>query len=215
MKIKECPFCKEAQEGLPIAFEQQLGSSTRTLRTTKEFFSFPSISPLGNGHVLICPKDHILSTATAYKLTPQKWIDYSTSCISDVESRFGVALIFEHGIGVGKEGGCGVSHAHLHVLAKEHIEQADVALGVEKTLGITSVFHQTLERALASLKADDSYLLLGTLREGFNLWVSDNIPSQTARKTIALLAGREYWDWKLQSDWPLARRNYESLKIAA
>jgi ATP adenylyltransferase len=108
------------------------------------------------------------------------------------------AIWFEHGPAkVGTSVGCGVDHAHLHVLIDAPFELEDFArtAAVESGSKFKSV---PTNAALRGIRKDSSYLLIAS---GDHAIVAENVEhigSQFLRRVVARLAGQpDAWNYRL------------------
>jgi hypothetical protein len=120
---------------------------------------------------------------------------------SKLENVFGQVILFEHGVGEGKHGGCGVSHAHFHLLHvnMEVIQRIKDAILPDYNFiqlpRFTDIFNPK--------KRSDSYLLLDTLDRNIYYAKSESAPSQYLRQKISQANGNAYWDWREYFGWDL------------
>jgi hypothetical protein len=106
--------------------------------------------------------------------------------------------VFEHGIRKDGSGGCGVVHAHLHVLPLEN----DVVDRVRNR--VVKDFTGALDADLPCFFEDvqnTSYLLFGRFSHSLVLVPSNGVPSQYLRRSIAEEAGFGRWDWREYYGW--------------
>lgn len=113
--MTDCTFCAELNKGSDRA------RWNRPLAMTEHFVVVPSLGSLVEGWVLIVPKDHFLSMG-AMRVGLRSEIDTLEQRIKDsLHAQYGKPVIaFEHGPSAAKHGtGCGVDHAHLHLVPTE------------------------------------------------------------------------------------------------
>lgn len=104
-----CRFCS-AGRGAAV------GRADEPLVRTANYFAIPSIGSLVPGWLLICPYDHRPNLATAYA---DRELTELRMRLADILSRQFAAPVkmFEHGaVLAGSSTGCGVDHAHLHLV---------------------------------------------------------------------------------------------------
>lgn len=109
-----CRFCGALSEDGPSAFWD------RPLFQSPNFVVIPSLGALRKGWVLIVPKAHHISAAAL----PDHLLDEMTSlkrALSEaLTDAVGPVWAFEHGPAAEQRlAGCGVDHAHLHVVPLE------------------------------------------------------------------------------------------------
>ena len=126
--------------------------------------------------------------------------------ISEYESWFGPAVVFEHGSSGPAVTACGVSRAHVHIVPRSSIELDNVISSIRVELG-TPLTQNTWEPVVPLLGRE--YLCLGepNLTE---VWLADNIPSQLVRRVIAQQSGLSRWDWSELFAWDIMRSTLEA-----
>lgn len=112
--MNECKYCRSfISSNIAGAWEQ-------TILETDNFVVVPTLGSIVPGWVLIVPKLHILNMAeisSSYELELEHLLtesrEFLTSC-------FGEPILFEHGPSrAGSLSGCGIDHAHLHMVSLE------------------------------------------------------------------------------------------------
>lgn len=190
-----CCFCDELTSG---TFE--MGGQLfpllrrRIVMDRNDFVVFPTLSPLSAGHVLIIPKVHVTSLAQLSSSQREGLLEVYEHAVGRIGTIFGETLFFEHGVGSGL-GGCGVTHAHLHI----------IPASLSTTLSEVSAQYQLegpagLGQVLNRFCPGSSYLLLGGSPEKV-FSVEAKIPSQFMRKLLARRKGLNSWDWRLAGQW--------------
>lgn len=115
----ECSFCGIVHSSGEIgATNPELEQEFEIPFRTPDFVVFPDAAPIAPRHSLIVPQDHVLSFSRLdvdRQHATQRLVDYLTTHISAPEDY--VPYVFEHGSKEADETvGCGITHAHLHVL---------------------------------------------------------------------------------------------------
>lgn len=107
--MKDCLFCKIIDKELPaeVVFEDE-----KTL-------AFLDIHPKAQTHILIIPKEHIVSITSDGSEEIVKELIKSAKKIARDKKMPGFKLMFN----VGREGGQMVDHLHLHLLSAERSMQ--------------------------------------------------------------------------------------------
>src|SRR5581483_7342303 len=108
----DCTFCAELKMGSDCALWNQ------PLAETENFVVVPSLGSLVQGWVLIVPKNHSLSLG-AMHIGFRKEIDTLEKRIKEsLHAQYRKPVVsFEHGPSAVKHGtGCGIDHAHLHLV---------------------------------------------------------------------------------------------------
>jgi diadenosine tetraphosphate (Ap4A) HIT family hydrolase len=198
---KLCCFCEEIMKNrLPDEFIEKCGIANRVFKQSDNFVAVPSISPITAGHVLIIPKQHISSMTQLKQSMGSEIENFVTKIIELVTINFGPPIIFEHGIGYGKRGGCGVNHAHLHVLPTNPDIAKRIQLIIFQDFRFSGAI--SLTEFLSHGETRDSYLLFGRHMKKIFYSYDETIPSQYVRKLIANEMGNSSWDWENMSGWP-------------
>jgi diadenosine tetraphosphate (Ap4A) HIT family hydrolase len=196
-----CAFCCEFRDGrLPEPLAGLAGVSNRIVRDFVEFAVIPSVSPLTNGHVMVVPRVHV----TSIKQLP---VDVLSRLPEILESTLRISgtnlsdvLIWEHGVGCGRNGGCGVSHAHLHILPIQGAAEIARTLAENWQTSVPCSIADYHEQS----SMNNSYLFWQSGHEGW-LYESEDIPSQHLRRLIAMRLSLRSWDWKELSRWDVFR----------
>jgi diadenosine tetraphosphate (Ap4A) HIT family hydrolase len=188
-----CDFCMEAVSGeVDSRFETAIGRRSRTLLQFTSLYVVPTISPIVANHILLIPRKHVTSRP---QLTAAKQ-DAVTSAEGNLRRLLAApgrsVVSFEHGIGEGLHGGCGVSHFHVHMMPLEH----DIAAMALKLLRNSPLGSFTDD--LAELQPRDSYVYMradgdgasaATIRKG-------EFPSQYLRNLVEDAAGIDRTNWR-------------------
>lgn len=204
-----CTLCKQIMDDkLPDEFIVKSGIRNRIFAHSTNFLSIPSISPITAGHVLILPKFHIKSIAQVDATYHYELISFVTEIIELIKTIFDIPIIFEHGIGEGKIGGCGVDHAHLHIIP--------IGLNIGKSAAKKlHILYNTKSTSLIDFlkitNKQESYLFYGLDINNIDYIHDDIIPSQLLRKLIAGRIGKSHWDWKELYGWHDFRNTYFAL----
>lgn len=183
--VGSCRFCDVAQR------EQLIRSSEHTS-------VFPSLGAFVDGWVLVVPREHVVATS---ELRDAQWRDLAEQldvANSAVRDRFGSTVFFEHGAaGVNRTAGCGVDHAHLHVVpwVGNLRDQIAAVPGLEGF-----VWHRAGDRPQS--RDTEDYIWIS---DATGAWITyaTELPSQVVRQAMSRALGLEWWDWK--SDYRLDR----------
>jgi diadenosine tetraphosphate (Ap4A) HIT family hydrolase len=181
---KDCQFCESDAFDRTLTQRKQWGS---------EWFSvYTDTSPIVPSHRLVIPHEHI----TAFSLLDQrKLLEVSLLFhrheVSQTEQLR--TMIFEHGILDEETSGCGISHAHWHVV---DISEQDVCRFRDHVGSSAKILAKCSPTKLCSCK--QSYLFLWDTSEelGF-VFNGHKSPSQFLRKMLAEVVGASEWDWRL------------------
>lgn len=177
--IRDCCFCDE--------FVLR-GSRQRVLDENLHALAFPSLGALATGHILVAPKQHWNSTAMLPGPMLTTVASLADKVRSRLESQHGRCIEFEHGVGSDEDGGCGVTHAHLHIMPFAHSD-VDLGLGPGTTIRAIHELAQLVKRRR-------SYIYVRFSNEVGRVWFPRRIQSQHVRRKLADSLGLPDWDWR-------------------
>jgi diadenosine tetraphosphate (Ap4A) HIT family hydrolase len=203
-----CEFCAEIETGtIHGAAGEQAPIEERFVSRTSRFIAFPSVSPLRLGHLLIVPNEHVTAASHLEPDARQELIDFSKR-MGEAISPAGDVACFEHGVGREQAGGCGIDHAHLHLLPMTS-EERSLALeairedfATEPPVGLGEV--------LDSRPIHTSYLYFGTF-DSVHSADAAHIPSQFLRRCAARSIGNPIEDWRSLADWGVLQATHAEL----
>jgi ATP adenylyltransferase len=191
MSYFESRFAKES-------LAETQGYRDYTLAESASFVALPTIGAIVPGWILIAPKTHCLALAALDDETLRELWHFESEVRSLVEYEFGEVAIFEHGPSKPSSlVGCGVDHAHLHIVPI----QLDLLAEASRLYPhIKWEAIDDLSAASEHHKAGRSYLYFrqpNVRNEHFLATSSDGFSSQLFRRVIANGAGlHDQWDWK-------------------
>jgi diadenosine tetraphosphate (Ap4A) HIT family hydrolase len=192
--IHDCDFCDEFSGGSSNAFRARYGQSVqdRVILATESFRVFPSIGQLVEGYLLIAPVAHYRALD---EMPTQVFDQLSTvreSVRAAMSKTYGPSLSFEHGAREPVNGGCGVYHAHLHVVPFPTLRDPVAELKnrfpcklLPQLKDIATVTHGT-----------SPYLLYEDLESNSYAFFVGNLSSQYMRRLLAEILGQSDWDWR-------------------
>ncbi|MEE8608282.1 MAG: HIT family protein, partial [Nitrospiraceae bacterium] len=206
---RHCAFCDEIKDKrLPPDFHIHTELANRFVEESGEFIAFPSVTPLRPGHLLLVPKFHITSMLQVSYSEMNGLIEMFDWIVRRMSNLYGEVMFFEHGVGLGKSGGCGIDHAHWHLVPCAEIEMRSILLEIGKAF--PSFARTDVNRMRGEISLDSSYLLFGrTFGEAYK-FVGDNIESQFLRKIAADAFGCAEWDWRALNGWETLEDTYNS-----
>ena len=195
MTHRGCEFCVEFQEHRTSRYHSTYGAAapSRLLRVG-DFRVFPTLGQIFTGSLLVAPATHIerfSDTGPNMSREARLALDLALSAASG----FGQPIVFEHGARCVTGAGCGIYHAHIHVVPTPTNVAAEQVLADGRP-------QISLEAAWSAHSASDEYLVvqdsLGTVR---SLEVTPTnrfrYPSQYFRRSLAQLFARpQHWDWR-------------------
>jgi diadenosine tetraphosphate (Ap4A) HIT family hydrolase len=187
-----CEFCDEFAGGLINSFYSRYQGSpkTRFVLSTENFHVFPSIGQLVDGYLLMAPKKHY----AAFDEMPRVLWDEFDRLLEHVRliasSIYGPCIAYEHG--TRGEGGCGIYHAHMHLVP---FPRATELIG-----DLRKRFAWRILANLVDLGEQDektsSYLFCETPQSTRYLFSVKDLSSQFMRKLLSEALGRDDWDWR-------------------
>ena len=182
----------------------------RVALETENFALVPSVGPIADGHVLLCPKRHLCSFSGIPILMDAEFGQIKAMTIALLTSKFAKPIhCFEHGMR--RDGSrvlCTVEHAHLHFVP--------APVDVRDVLGCEADPWVPIESTLLSLAAEtggDEYLMYETPSRQSYVMRADNreIESQYIRKVFAAKMGEaETWNWR---DYPKIEQLRETWNV--
>ena len=168
-----CGFCQEIRLGsVDRNIAEQYRCESRIFWHSPLNLVMPSVGPLAPGHVLVVPRDHVRNSRalpTDHKQDILELLSKTELFLSNT-FRSGV-YVFEHGIPTDQEGGgCGVDHAHIHLLPissrSAHSVNSRVLNSLLVSNGSMKFSSIQVRPAGQIIEQDDSagaYLLFGTM----------------------------------------------------
>lgn len=191
---RHCDFCDEFSGGSNNAFRARYGYSLqdRGILATERVRVFPSIGQLVEGYLLIAPKEHY----TALDEMPTQHLEEFSAVYRLVRLAmskvYGPSLCFEHGARAPGNGGCGIYHAHLHVVPFSDVR--DPLAKLRDRFPYEQV-HQFQDIATVTSRSSP-YLLYEDTGSNKYVFLVGNLPSQYMRRLLAEVLGQTNWDWR-------------------
>lgn len=194
--MSDCVFCDEFHAGPNKNFASRYPEiRSRILWADESLFAIPCIGQLEVGHFLVIPVQHhctLRDTNSAVGPIGANVaiaIEFACEALGLTNREL---LVFEHGARDPQDGGCGIYHAHLHVVP------------VMRTFDLPTLFDlqlsdraKTLDDALAKIAPGSSYALAGIWGEEFRYQpLATPLPSQFMRRKVANALGKDQWDWR-------------------
>lgn len=207
-RVKGCEFCEELSNPSTSRFGQLYrGKATNRIIDQEEgFVAMPTLGQLFKGSLLILPVQHLETMAQV----PSASIDSLFILIKRLEEQlqsFGLPVLFEHGAKYSNGGGCGIHHAHLHLVPlPKPINWDDI-------LPYPAHRANNLIHALTQLQRSDEYVLFRdtsgyvAFQEVTDEQSRKRFPSQYFRRQLTQHFHRKQaWDWRAytyQEPWLL------------
>jgi ATP adenylyltransferase len=185
----DCRFCAQLGRADP-----EDSAQWSPVRKGESLLSVPSIGPLLPGWLLVLPTSHELSFADlSCEAAVAAELEEVAAWWADL---FGPLSWFEHGpASEGSPVGCGVDHAHMHLVPLEGLDLLALARSRMPSLRFEPI--GGVEEISRYRQAGTPYLYLRA--ESGQSWLasSPGIPSQFFRQLIAAAQGRPgEFDWK-------------------
>lgn len=195
MKDDDCVFCRELAGSRLTNFASRYPElDSRVIRSSPSLVAFPCIGQLVPGHFLIVPRQHFCTFRHA-QVSNAGMFDEVMWLLREVHEVQGLSwrhsLLFEHGARQPADGGCGIYHAHVHVLP------GACKVCHEEAYCFDASKWSDSPRSAWTESPETSYVLVGSGQAGFK-WESlaGPLPSQTLRKNVARALGVYQWDWR-------------------
>lgn len=177
--ITDCRLCSAPSRG-------------DVIEATSRHMSLASYGALVDGWVLVAPRAHVLATADLDDCHWNELEEFAARTAASVKAVYGIEpVLFEHGpAGWGRQAGCGVDHAHLHVVPMS----VDLRAIVGSLEGPTQApWIPTPGRPRRAAQMD--YLWIAD-QTGTYIRHTQGASSQVIRRAIAKHLGEDTWDWK-------------------
>jgi len=186
-----CNFCQKfggAPGGEPM--------SEHVLFESENFVVVPTIGSIVPGWLLVVPRSHFLSVGSFDEARLQEFTRLQETAAEALRYCFGPVSFFEHGaVRECEPVGCGVDHAHLHMVSIKF----DL-LAAAKASGETHLHWRPvsgIQVAKAYVAEQMHYVFVQSLSGNARIGSSTAIESQFIRKVIAAQVGLPgCWDWK-------------------
>lgn len=190
-----CVFCREFSGSRDTNFARLYPElDSRIIAETKNLVAFPCIGQLSPGHYLIATKKHQPTFADFIKDESSK-LEELVHIIDITHQKLGFSkaqsLYFEHGARDQIDGGCGIYHAHLHIVPNAG------KIIISELPSKTSRMSSSMEECYSNIDNEVPYALFGSEQNGYNCaTLTSSLPSQTLRKKVSSAMSVEIWDWK-------------------
>jgi diadenosine tetraphosphate (Ap4A) HIT family hydrolase len=200
----KCDFCEE-QLSIKTVYNRIYGDDSRLILDTENFCLVPCLGQLREGHFLAFSKQHFNSAGAMEKDCQEELQLLINKVASYHKNEYHMPTIcFEHGVlsDAGNNGGCGISHMHIHLLPGSHSEfnQLMKALAENNINNIASANGISDTSSYISRKTAYIYVSVLDAIDGNESYIITNqsnyFESQYMRKKIAAVIGKEVWDWR-------------------
>jgi diadenosine tetraphosphate (Ap4A) HIT family hydrolase len=201
-----CEFCQELTNPQHSRFSQMYAPlvNRRIVAEYGRFVAMPTIGQLFRGSLLILPRVHV-ETMASLSENGLALLDAFLMELKAVVSPTGPVVTFEHGARCTTGGGCGIYHAHVHLVPVPARVSAESLLSSQSST--EHVKHApSLGVAFGELRSSDQYLLIRDSdgRVSFlepSSASQNQYPSQYFRRVLAdhFRCGRP-WNWRAYVD---------------
>lgn len=188
-----CDFCAEARsDQINPEFALAIGRTSRTLLRFPSVYVIPTLSPVVANHVLLVPTSHVTSRP---QLDPTQRGDLAEAerhVRGLLASPAHSIVTFEHGIGEGRYGGCGVSHLHIHMMPLGHYAATEALRRLSQSpLGesLTDPLHLGPGDSYVHMRRETDSTADLVVRKG-------EFPSQFLRNLVEGALGVERTNWR-------------------
>jgi len=189
----KCDFCTEGYSGqLDAKFAAAIGRRRRMLLKDASLYVVPTISPIVMNHILLIPMRHVTSRPQLAPAEREAVAVAEKELTSLLASPARSIVSFEHGIGEGSHGGCGVSHFHIHMMPLQHrIAAKALELLRHAPLGhfMQDIFDLQPRDSYVYMRSDGDSASSAMVRTG-------DFPSQYLRNLIEDAAGMDRTNWR-------------------
>jgi ATP adenylyltransferase len=201
--MKECSFCT-------LAVREKVEAWNRPLLETSHFVVLPSLGALVEGWLLIVPKVHFISLGELPTSLETEFLTLKSEIVQLTESLYGAAALFEHGpSSIKRQVGCGVDHAHLHIVPTIYDLKSEVAPFLPNA---AQWQRGDLNGCRDAYRSGNDYLYLEQpVGHGFIL-KSGQLGSQLFRRAIARSMGiEEQFNWREHPQFVAINSTIESV----
>lgn len=204
MQKMNCDFCNE-QTSVKTVYNQIYGNHSRIVYETEHFCLVPCLGQLREGHFLIFSKKHVNSAGVMNHSIIDELKSFVDRVAEYLKREYQMDTIcFEHGVlsDDGDNGGCGISHMHIHLLPGTSSEFENLLLALaEDDTNIISLA-TSISDASDCVENNQTYIFLSKsdVQGEISSYIITNrenyFESQYMRKKVAGVLGKEVWDWK-------------------
>ena len=202
-KLNSCEFCTELTADPNSRFKKLYSSKldSRIVTRRDKFAVLPTLGQLFKGSLLVLPEVHFESFASL----PISILDRLPDLVADLEMstrQFGSPLLFEHGARSHTGSGCGIYHAHMHLVPVPKAVHHSILL--PKTAQVST----NILDALHDLRASSLYLLVRDTEGNVAFSIPEHgmldiFSSQFVRRKLV-----DYFDLDVPWDW----REYDQVE---
>lgn len=207
-----CDFCDEFAGGDDNAW-RHLAEEDRVVLATDRFRVVPSLGQIGRAHLLVIPAAHVRGLSELDCNAQAEAEDLIRGVTSALLRSMGEAVAFEHGTVGPTPGatGCGIVHAHLHVVALPG--ETELSPPTSGSLGPWKALPES--GWIKLLPKDSDYVTLSRPAHGLHgFWRADRLPSQFMRRWLAGELAQRQWDWRVDTEVEVIHERADALRVA-
>lgn len=206
--VETCCLCAT------LASDSRHRSWNEPLFESANFVAMPSLGSIVEGWMLIVPRNHFVSMgAFPVELSGEMRV-LKSRVTEHLASRYGTLCAFEHGPGrVGRQVGCGVDHAHLHVVP---VDFDLVSASTPYLPPDVQWEYGDVGACRAAFEQGHDYLYVEQPLGHGRIAVHEKFGSQIFRKAIAAHTGfPEQFNWRDHPQFENIARTIEACRAAA
>jgi diadenosine tetraphosphate (Ap4A) HIT family hydrolase len=190
----KCEFCAELADQAETHFSSIYSGllKSRLVHRCEEFAALPTIGQLFDSSYLVIPTSHLEKYSELLPARRERASHYIETLLRGL----GPTLVYEHGASSAMGGGCGIYHAHVHVVPLPREISSDELLP-----GVQVSRHPSIVEAWAKAEGKSEYLLVRDTHGNVGLADRDSkggpFGSQFMRRRLAeVFELHAPWDWR-------------------
>ena len=206
--MRACTLCSEL--GAPTSADRW----NEPLFESPNFVALPSLGALVEGWILLVSKSHFVSFGAMPSSLIEEMNEFKRFLCAILDQCYGSVVAFEHGPSVASRSvGCGVDHAHLHLVPLLF----DLATEVSPFLpGNTTWETAGIQECQDAHDRGEDYLYLEQPIGSGRIVTHEQFGSQLFRRAIAMHIGAyNQYNWREYEQLPTVEATIQRLRIWA
>ena len=189
---KACAFCQLADT--ESSHQEPIWNTV--LFQSPNFVALPTIGSLVEGWLLIATKRHYICMGALENSLAHELCDFKHLVLDALQNCYGDVATFEHGPSYEQQAvGCGVDHAHLHLVPSKRALKNDLATFYDTTLKWGKV--TKTQNPSSCFHAGKAYLHIEQENDGEYILTDLSIKSQSFRRVVAEHVGQpDQYNWR-------------------